>query len=104
MALDRSELAGNSGMSPVATHWSPVELRITYSQYEFLLCGRAQHWSQPMAQRTEDSLCRRKMLGWRLKAGKWGLWPTEKGRAAIDLWESAHNDNRRKPRMHPVAA
>lgn len=80
------------------TIWSATELRITYAQAEFMFIGRAAHWSQPMAQRTEDSLCRRKMLGWRLNAGKWGLCPTAKGKAALKQWEEkrAHNDNSKK--------
>lgn len=81
--------------------WPASELRITRCQAEFLASGVSRGWSPKREARTEDSLGRRKMLGWVLTpSGHGSLRANAKGRAALAKYYGrelvAANDNRRE--------
>lgn len=80
--------------------WPASELRLTKSQAEFLAYGTSRSWSPKLANLTEDSLGRRKMIAWVLLPNGYGaLRPSAKGQAALKKYYGrelvAANDNKR---------
>jgi len=80
--------------------WPASELRLTKNQAAFLSNGLPPSWSPRLSDRTEDSLARRKMLGWVLTpSGHGALQANAKGRAALANYGGrtvvAANDNRK---------
>ena len=81
------------------TTWPASELRITKSQAEFLATGRPSSFSAKLSILTEDSLSRRKMIGWVVTpSGHGSLRANAKGRAALEKYYGrvAANDNRKE--------
>ena len=80
--------------------WPASELRLTKSQAEYLTYGTSRCWSPKLANLTEDSLGRRKMISWHVTpSGHGALRANAKGRAALEKYYGpkflAANDNKR---------
>lgn len=79
--------------------WPAAELRLTRCQAEFLAHGTSPSWSTKLANLTEDSLSRRRMISWYVTpTGHGVLRANAKGRKALQKYYErvAANDNRKE--------